>query len=143
MSPIGDNIILIKEMFVKEKITHGDAIFTIMNTLMALDKYIDELKEKDKPVNLLQKDFSFDPKLLTDLALSNTGIDWVDGLDNVEPTMDVGLKLWLCTTNTNKSYFAHALDEDQARVMVDEIYGEDTVINVFNYDNQFQVMREL
>lgn len=130
MSTVGDNIKLVKEMYIKENITDGDAIMSIMNTLIALDDRLDAL---ETPADLLQKGAFVNWK-----ELFNSGPIVV-----VPDPVDAGLKLWLCTTANSKTYFAHALNEDQARTMVEEILGEGTVVNVFNFNNEFQVMTEL
>lgn len=93
-----------------------------------------------EPVDLLSESFNIEGVQKTN---STNPLGWIEGLVKVQPTNNVGLKLWLCTTKSGRTYFTHALNEDQARSMVDEIYGEGTVVNVFNYDNEYQVMTEL
>lgn len=118
----------------------------MVNERNVLKGLIDMMEEFSRPVNLLS-DQVFEKNIHS--MKGNPEADWKEFIKNGPgqvfeiPDRDAGLKLWLCTTDTNKTYFAHALDEDQARTMVDEIYGEGTVINVFNFNNEYQVMKEL
>lgn len=111
-------------------------IANILKGLISLVEPVDLIE----PANLLSNSFNIESVEKTN---STNPLSWVEGLVNVQSTNDVGLKLWLCTTKDSRTYFAHALNEDQARSMIDEIYGEGTVVNVFNYDNEYQVMTEL